>query len=87
MVLSNSICVVTRDPGDVEADIIGEPVEDVAIRDQLSEIIELIPSVPRLHRLNGLLRGHEYDDGHEDEELMSDDDDNGPVGVLLQLPS
>ncbi|KAH9858570.1 sister chromatid cohesion protein Dcc1 [Lenzites betulinus] len=77
VVLSNSVCVVTRDPGDVEADLISEPVEDVAIRDQLSEIIELIPSVPRLHRLNGLLRGHEYDDGHEDEELMSDDDDNG----------
>ncbi|KAI0768752.1 sister chromatid cohesion protein Dcc1 [Trametes elegans] len=77
VVLSNSVLVVTPDPADVENNESGEPVEDVAIRDQLSEVIELVPSVPRLHKLNGLLRGRQYDEGHEDEESMSDGED-GP---------
>ncbi|KAI0829916.1 sister chromatid cohesion protein Dcc1 [Trametes gibbosa] len=84
VVLSNSVCVVTRDPGDVDADLISESLEEVVIRDQLSEIIELVPSVPRLHRLTGLLRGREYDDCHEDEELMSDDDE-GCISVRTSL--
>ncbi|KAI1791296.1 hypothetical protein LXA43DRAFT_435172 [Ganoderma leucocontextum] len=52
-----------------------EPVEEVFIRDQLNEVIELVPSVPRLHKLKSLLRGREYDEGHEDEDIVSDDDD------------
>ena len=57
-----------------------EPVQEVFIRDQLSEVIELVPSVPRLHKLNSLLRGREYDEGHEDEDMVSDDDDDDTVG-------
>ncbi|KAI0633715.1 sister chromatid cohesion protein Dcc1 [Trametes polyzona] len=78
VVLSNSVLVVTRDPKDMEVDDSGEPAEDVAIRDRVNEVIELVPSVPRLHRLNGLLRGREYDEGHEDEEMLSEDEDGNP---------
>ena len=74
VVLSNSVCVVTPDPclptGEED-----EPVEEVFIRDQLREVIELVPSVPRLHKLKTLLRGREYDEGHEDEDMVSDDED------------
>lgn len=90
IVLSNSVLVVTRDPGDAEAepDTTADPVSvaDVVIRDQLCEILELVPSVPRLHKLNGLLRGREYDEGHEDEEAMTEDDeDNSPVRIPYEL--
>ncbi|EIW62603.1 uncharacterized protein TRAVEDRAFT_112797 [Trametes versicolor FP-101664 SS1] len=80
IVLSNSVLVVTRDPEDAEAEADNDKERvDVVIRDQLCEILELIPSVPRLHKLNGLLRGREYDEGHEDAEAMSEDDeDNSP---------
>ncbi|KAI9068334.1 hypothetical protein FKP32DRAFT_156883 [Trametes sanguinea] len=76
IVLSNSVCVVTRDPADEVVDGDDE-WKDVAIRDQLSEVIELIPSVPRLHKLNALLRGREYDEGHEDEDDDMSEDENG----------
>ncbi|TBU30244.1 sister chromatid cohesion protein Dcc1 [Dichomitus squalens] len=77
VVLSNSVCVVTPDPAvsHVENDE-PEPVEEVFIRDQLNEVIELVPSVPRLYKLKLLLRGQEYDEGHEDEDMVSDDDDD-----------
>ncbi|PIL34002.1 hypothetical protein GSI_03710 [Ganoderma sinense ZZ0214-1] len=75
VVLSNSVCVVTPDSSLQGADE-DEPVE-VFIRDQLSEVIELVPSVPRLHKLKSLLRGQEYDEGHEDEDMVSDDEDVG----------
>ena len=76
VVLSNSVLVVTPDPADEDAyDDGDEPLKDVAIRDQLSEVIELVPCVPRLHKLNAFLRGREYDEGHEDEESMSEDED------------
>lgn len=71
----------------------------MTIRDELHEILELVPCVPRLHKLNGLLRGREYDEGHEEdeqpEELIEEmivDRDGGvsqeidrPVGSLLVL--
>ena len=82
VVLSNSVLVVTPDPSAPEADAEQEadgedPAQEVYIRDQLHEIIELVPSVPRLHKLNGLLRGREYDDGQEDEVVDSQDEDGG----------
>ena len=81
VVLSNSVLVVTPDPSAPEADAEQEadedPAQEVYIRDQLHEIIELVPSVPRLHKLNGLLRGREYDDGQEDEVMDSQDEDGG----------
>ena len=74
VVLSNSICVVTPDLSLSSAEE-DEPVEEVFIRDQLGEVTELVPSVPRLHKLTSLLRGREYDEGHEDEDMVSDDDE------------
>ncbi|OBZ67045.1 putative sister chromatid cohesion protein DCC1 [Grifola frondosa] len=72
VVLSNSVLVVT--PPAVGAAADRQNGEDVVvIRDQLNEILELVPSVPRLHRLNGLLRGREYDEGHEDEDEDEED--------------
>ncbi|CDO77688.1 hypothetical protein BN946_scf184969.g39 [Trametes cinnabarina] len=78
VVLSNSVCVVTRDPGD-EGGGDDDEAKDVAIRDQLKEILELVPSVPRLHKLNALLRGREYDEGHEDEDDMCEDEEGHSI--------
>ena len=84
VVLSNSVCVVTPDPSLPDTDE-GEPVEEVFIRDQLSEVIELVPSISRLHKLKSLLRGREYDEGHEDEDMVSDDDDVDALVILYCL--
>ncbi|KAI8975859.1 sister chromatid cohesion protein Dcc1 [Trametes punicea] len=73
--LSNSVLVVTPDSMDEDKDDQEEPLKDIAIRDQLHEVIELVPSVPRLHKLNRLLKGREYDEGREDEDPMSEDGD------------
>jgi len=37
----------------------------LVIRDQIHEVLELAPSVPRLHKLGILLKGMEYDEGWE----------------------
>ncbi|KAH9914013.1 sister chromatid cohesion protein Dcc1 [Fomitopsis serialis] len=42
----------------------------VEVRDQLNEILELVPSVPRLHKLDVLLRGKGYDEGQEGDDDM-----------------
>ncbi|TFK54270.1 hypothetical protein OE88DRAFT_1723980 [Heliocybe sulcata] len=67
VVLSNSVLVVT--PPQTEE---GQ-VDRIAIRDQLHDVIELVPSLPKLHKLKGILRGAEYDEGHEDEEMDDED--------------
>ena len=70
VVLSNSVIVAT--PGETQ-----EYPLSVVVRDQLNEILELVPSIPRLHKLDTLLRGKEYDErSEEDEELYAD----GPAG-------
>lgn len=70
VVLSNSVIVAT--PGETQ----DSPLS-VVVRDQLNEILELVPSIPRLHKLDTLLRGKEYDErSEEDEELYAD----GPAG-------
>lgn len=58
VVLSNSVLVVTPSRTD--------PDGTVHVRDQLHEVLELAPSVPKLHKLSVLLRGMEYDEGDED---------------------
>ena len=69
VVLSNSVLVVTRPPiGSVEDG------DAIVIRDQLNEIIELVPTVPKLHKLTSLLKGLEYDEGHEDVDMDTGDD-------------
>lgn len=76
VVLSNSVLVATPDSstksqGDADA---------VVIRDQLKEILELAPSLPRLRRLDALLKDAEYNEGHEDEDgRMSEDEDSAPT--------
>lgn len=60
------------------------------IRDQLNEIIELTPSVPKLHKLSRVLKDRQYDESFEE-----DDEDDSVVGfpakknysVLKQLLS
>ncbi|KAL4266244.1 DCC1 family protein [Pleurotus pulmonarius] len=83
VVLSNSVLVVTRPPTDTRsgspsftADGIGDgstsdPSDTVVIRDTLNEIIELAPTVPKLYKLNGLLRGREYSESSVDEDIVS----------------
>lgn len=72
VVLSNSVLVVTPPVG-----ASGNPDTDVVIQDTIHEVLELIPTLPRLQRLNGMLRGREYDEGHDEDEDMVVDDYNG----------
>jgi sister chromatid cohesion protein DCC1 len=59
------VLVVTSSP---DSSLAGFPNDEVVIRDQVNEIMELTPSVPKLHRLATLLRGREYDEGQEEKE-------------------
>jgi sister chromatid cohesion protein DCC1 len=65
VILSNSVLVVTSSP---DSSLAGFPNDEVVIRDQVNEIMELTPSVPKLHKLATLLRGREYDEGQEEKE-------------------
>lgn len=57
-----------------------EEGDAIVIRDQLNEVMELLPTVPRLHKLTSLLRGLEYDEGQEDIEMdTSDGEDDRPT--------
>ena len=53
-----------------------EDGDAIVIRDQLNEIIELVPTVPKLHKLTSLLRGLEYDAGHEDIDMDTNDSED-----------
>ncbi|KAJ3710472.1 sister chromatid cohesion protein Dcc1 [Lentinula raphanica] len=67
--LSNSILVVTSPPDtdiSLEGDDNGLPT--IAIRDQISEILELTQTIPKLHQLNSLLKSQEYGEDEEDRE-------------------
>ncbi|KIP11526.1 hypothetical protein PHLGIDRAFT_99307 [Phlebiopsis gigantea 11061_1 CR5-6] len=72
VVLSNSVLVVTP-----PVDASGDPDTDVVIQDTIHEVLELVPTLPRLQRLNGMLRGREYDEGHDEDEDIVVDDSNG----------
>lgn len=69
IVLSNTVLVVTPVP-DEHVDNFADNV--VVIRDQLNEIIELIPIFPRLHGLFTLIRDQQYDEGDDDDETQKD---------------
>lgn len=56
--LSNTVLVLTPSRT--------SPDGTVHVRDQLHEVLELVPSIPKLHRLSVLLQGMEYDEGDED---------------------
>lgn len=62
--LSNTILVVTPVPDNCSAEL----AEDaVVIRDQLNEVIELVPAVAKLQKLSVLIRDRQYDEGNEEE--------------------
>ncbi|KAF7971813.1 hypothetical protein HWV62_19903 [Athelia sp. TMB] len=69
VILSNAVLVVTR-PRDW--DVASDAID---IRDECHEIIELLPAVPRIHKLIGMLRGTEYDDAEEELGMDIDDAD------------
>ncbi|KAF7352720.1 Glutamine synthetase [Mycena venus] len=52
-------------------------IDTVVIRDQVNEILELTPVVPKLHKLSVLLRGREYDDVHDSEDQPSSEPEGG----------
>ncbi|KAL5523641.1 hypothetical protein ACEPAG_7814 [Sanghuangporus baumii] len=60
VMVSNSFCVLTPPNGD-------EP-GDAVIRATIDHILELSPSIAKLHRLRGMLRGCEYDEDCDDRE-------------------
>ena len=70
--LSNTLLVVTPVPDDCASQFADDAI---AIRDQLKEIIELTPSVPKLHKLSRVLKDRQYDEG-----LEEDDEDDSLVG-------
>lgn len=70
--LSNTFLVVTPVPDEYASKFADDAL---AIRDQVQEVIELIPCVPKLHKLTALLRERQYDDATEDER----DEDDGAV--------
>ena len=59
--LSNAVLVVS--PPDVDGS-----KDQVVIQDSLSELLELVPAVPKLHRMNVLLKEHVWEEGQEEEE-------------------
>lgn len=67
--LSNSVIVVT--PPDASSMDMDD--DKIVIRDQINEIIELTPVVPKLQKLRALLRGSEYDENavEEDDESFT----------------
>ena len=69
--LSNSVLVVTPTSNP----------EEVAIRGQLHEILEPVPCLPKLQKLGSLLRGREYDEGHEEDEDLSESEDGRQVST------
>ncbi|KDR83664.1 hypothetical protein GALMADRAFT_235995 [Galerina marginata CBS 339.88] len=62
--LSNTVLVVTPVPDEYASEFADDAV---VIRDQLNEVIELVPVVPKLHKLFGLIRDRLYDEGQEDD--------------------
>lgn len=68
--LSNSVLVVT--PGEVQ--------DQIVIRDTSHELLQVTPVLPRVHKLVGLLRGREYDEGREDLDDDMLDDERGTQG-------
>ena len=49
------------------------------IQEGLHEILELTPTVPKLHRLRGMLRGMEWDEGQEEGDVDLQEDHDGQV--------
>lgn len=69
--LSNSVLLVSPCPH-----IDGSEENQVFIQDSLNELLELVPAVPKLHRMNVLLREHEWEEGHEEDDVVVDVDES-----------
>jgi sister chromatid cohesion protein DCC1 len=61
--LSDSFLLVSPSPH-----IDGSEKNQVVIQDSLDELLKLFPAVPKLHRMNVLLKEHEWEEGHDEEE-------------------
>ena len=55
------------------------------IRDEIHDVLELTLCVPKLHRLKGLLRGLEYGENAEDEDLYGEDDSGQAVRGTIAI--
>jgi len=75
--LSNSILVVT--PGEVQ--------DQIVIRDTSHELLQVTPVLPKVHKLVGLLRGREYDEGREDLDDDILDEEQGTQSQQQVRPS
>ena len=60
--LSNSVLLVSPSPH------IEGSENQVVIQDGLNELLELVPAVPKLQRMNVLLKEHEWEEGLEDDD-------------------
>jgi len=69
--LSNSVLLVSPSPH------IDGSESQVVIQNSLNE---LVPAVPKLHRMNVLLKDHEWEEGHNDDD---DDDDESFRAVSI----
>jgi hypothetical protein len=61
--------------------------DQVVIQDSLNELLELIPAVPKLHRMNVLLKEHVWEEGQEedDESLSAVGTWSGPIPPMARL--
>lgn len=80
--MSNTLLVVTPVPDDCASQFADDAI---VIRDQLKEIIELTPSVPKLHKLSRLLKDRQYDAGLEEDDEDSDNVVGFPATKLFSL--
>lgn len=74
--LSNTLLVVAPVPDEYASQFADDAV---VIQDQLKEIIELTPTVPKLHKLSRLLKDRQYDEG-----LEEDDEDDSVVSFPVK---
>lgn len=74
VVLSNSVLVVTPPAVDSSGEDAAR-TDDIVIRDQVHEVLELVPSLPKLQKLAGLLRGREYEERRDEDEMEIEDVD------------
>ncbi|KAI0276407.1 hypothetical protein BGY98DRAFT_935118 [Russula aff. rugulosa BPL654] len=61
VILSNFVLLVSPSPQ------IDGSENQAVIQDSLNELLKLVPAVPKLHRLNVLLKEHEWEEGYEEE--------------------
>lgn len=83
VVLSNAVLVVSRPHDDMSSPSDGDAI---VIRDECHEILELLPSVPRIHKLINMLRGMDYDESEEDLGMDVVDDDRSVSSCCFAYP-